>query len=259
MLTYRVHVYSCAMAVTAEATRFALSLSECVATLQAEAKSRVINAVELSDLKTMATSLRSTVDRFSEALSGAGCQEIINQTHLIRHLNFIDHWLDKKTPNKCLQDPVDIASHDLPRVLVLFEEWYELQSPTDIMLSTRLKPHISSGQLNAAIRETWPLFKTRMVEAFRLEAGIDGDRLMGKLFGNNGATAKLLPNHEREGYLNLFKGLYALSRNPVAHNDTPVNPEDTGAVIALVNSALVRIDNARRDSSSMNGDPADLN
>lgn len=254
MLTYRVHIYTCAMAVTAEATRFALSLSDCVTTLQAEANSRVINAEDLSELKSMAVSLRTKVDNLSEALSAEGCQEMISQTNLMRHLHFIDYWLDKKSPDRCMQDPVDIASHDLPSVLELFEEWYELQSPTDSMLNSRLEPHVSSGQLNAAIREAWPLFKTRMVEAFGLEAGIDGDKLVGKLFGNNGATAELLPGHEREGYLNLFKGLYALSRNPVAHNDTPVNPEKIGAVLALINSALVRIDSVRLAGVSKSGD-----
>lgn len=253
MLTYRVHVYTCAMAVTAEATKLALALSECVATLQAEANSRVINAEDLSELKSMAASLRTKVDRLSEALSAEVYQEMISQTDLMRHLYFIDYWLDKKSPNRCMQDPVDIASHDLPGVLELFEAWYELQSPTDGMLSTRLEPHIKSGQLNAAIREAWPLFKTRMVEAFGLEAGIDGDRLVGKLFGNRGATTKLLPDQEREGYLNLFKGLYALSRNPFAHNDTPVNPEETGVVLALINAALVRIDNAKLANVSASG------
>ncbi len=139
-------------------------------------------------------------------------------------------------------DPVDIVAYDLPDALGLFEEWYERQSPTDSILGTRLEPHITNGQLNAALREAWPVFKTRMVEVFRLADNLDGHELTNKLFGSNGSTAGLLPDQEREGYLNLFKGLYTLSRNPVVHNDTPVNPEEAGAVLALINSALVRVE-----------------
>ena len=114
-----------------------------------------------------------------------------------------------------------------------FERWYEQQSPTDTALGDRLYPHITGGQLNPALREAWPLFKTRMVEAFGLTDDLDGHELANKLFGNNGATAGLLPNVEREGYLNLFRGLYALNRNPVSHNDLQANPEYAVAVLSF--------------------------
>ena len=83
-----------------------------------------------------------------------------------------------------------------------------------------------------------------MVSLFNLSDGLDGDRLAGKLFGSEGITTRILEDREREGYLHLFKGLYALSRNPITHNDVPVNPEETEAVLALLNSALVRIEAA---------------
>ena len=139
-------------------------------------------------------------------------------------------------------DPVDIAARDLPDLLKLFELWYECQSPTDYALGATLEPHITSGQLNAALREAWPVFKTRMVNLFGLAAGLDGDKLASKLFGSSGATVGLLSDGDREGYLNLFKGLYALSRIPVVHNDIPANPEEISAALALINSALVRLE-----------------
>ena len=96
--------------------------------------------------------------------------------------------------------------HDLPDALKLFEEWHSTQSDLDSELSTRLTPFITSGQLNAAIREAWAIFKTRMVKHFELADNLDGHNLVTTLFSSNGATAGLLPDQEREGYLNLFKG-----------------------------------------------------
>ena len=142
----------------------------------------------------------------------------------------------------CVQDPIDIVKHDLPDTLKLFEEWYSTQSDLDSELSTRLMPFITSGQLNAAIREAWAIFKTRVVKHFELADNLDGHNLVTALFSSNGATAGLLPDKEREGYLNLFKGLYALSRKPTAHNDTPPNPAEVDAVLTLISSTLVKIE-----------------
>ena len=142
----------------------------------------------------------------------------------------------------CVQDPIDIVKHDLPDTLKLFEEWYSTQSDLDSELSTRLLPFLTSGQLNAAVREAWAIFKTRMVKQFELADELDGYNLVTALFGSNGVTAGLLPDRDREGYLNLFKGLYALSRNPTAHNDTPPNPAEVDAVLTLISFTLVKIE-----------------
>ena len=145
-------------------------------------------------------------------------------------------------------------SRDIPGVLKLFERWYDLKSPSDNEFDARLRPHITNGQLNSALREAWPLFKTRMVEAFGLDNELDGNELANKLFGSEGSTAGILTNFEREGYLNLFKGMYALNRNPVSHNDVETNPEEAGAVLALINSALVRVEAPSAESVSESSD-----
>ena len=101
---------------------------------------------------------------------------------------------------------------------------------------------VTTGQLNAAVREAWAIFKSRMVDLFALPEELDGHRLCDRLFGTNGATTGLLSDSDRQGYANLFKGLYTLNRNPISHNDMPPNPEEVDAVLALVNSALSRIE-----------------
>ena len=243
MLTYRAHIYALAMAVSAEATTLALSLGECVTAQQAASDRRAIAEKYLPDLRSNEIALRVAVDKLSEAIPPEARKEIFQATNLMRHLGWIKYRLAQNLPGACLGDPIDILKLDLPEVLKRFEEWYERQSPTDSTLGDRVQPHIAAGQFRTALRDAWPLFKTRMVEAFGLSDDLDGDRLAVKLFGSSGATVGLLPNDEREGYLNLFKGLYTLSRNPVAHGDVPENPEESSAILALINSALVRIEN----------------
>ena len=167
-----------------------------------------------------------------------------------RHLRFINYWLDRNLPSGCIGDPIDILKSDLPSVLANFETWYESQSPADPGLSNAVQKHILAGQLRTALRDAWPLFKTRMVNSFDLADNLDGHSLADALFGNQGATVDVLPGPEREGYLNLFKGLYALSRNPVLHGDVPEDFEESSAILALINSALIRIEDARRIGGS---------
>ena len=90
-------------------------------------------------------------------------------------------------------------------------------------------------------------FKTRMVEAFSLPENLDGTQLFNAMFSDRGRTAGILPNSEFEAYLNLFKGLYVLNRNPVGHNDVEPNPEEFEAVLSMNYSALVRMDKARQE------------
>ena len=252
MLSYRTHVYTLAMAASAEATKLALSLSNFLVDRQLSSDTRTTVDQRLPELKISAQLLRSAVDKFEKTLP-MEVREEIDKTNLGRHLNWIDYWLNERSPASCIGDPVDILSNDLPKVLKLFEQWYERQSPTYSALSVRVNPQIESGQLNSALREAWPFFKTRMIEVFELADDLDGEKLATKLFGSEGATAEMLTNVEREGFMNLFKGLYALNRNPVSHNDVKTNPEYATAVLALINSTLLRIE-AALDRSGPNGD-----
>ena len=167
-------------------------------------------------------------------------------TDLRRHLGFIDLRLSEGLPERCAQDPLDIVKRDLPGALELFDEWYEGLSQDNGRLSSRLEPYIERGELNAAAREAWAVFKSRMVERFGLSDAPDGHPLADSLFGSNGATEDLLSKQNREGYLHLFKGLYTLYRNPVIHNDIRANPEEVDAVLALVNSALMNLEETSR-------------
>ena len=242
MLTYRCYVYKLAMAAAADATALALSLSTCVSQSHLPEYREQVR-VELPHLKRQADLLQDSVGKLLTALPSDLRQAVHGgRTHLCRHLSFTNHWLNKSQPRDCLQDPIDIAKHDLPALLELFDDWYVRHSPGSADLPDRLDPFITTGQLNAAVREAWTIFKSRMVDLFGLPEGLDGHRLFDQLFGTNGATASLLSASDRQGYANLFKGLYTLNRNPISHNDMPSNPEEAEAVLALVNSALATIE-----------------
>ncbi len=243
MLTYRSLIYNLAMSVSAEAANLAVHLSR-LASQGSSAEYDDLIRDELPDLQREAASLRSAADELFGALPER-VQSEARAGRFYRHIGFIDYWLDKKSPSACIGDPVDILQLDLPEILESFDKWYESQSPTDTALKSRLLPLIANGQLNAAVREVWAVFKTRIVEMFGLPPNLDGHKLVDKLFGAEGVTVGLLPDKERQGYLNLFKGLYTLSRNPVVHNDLSPSPEETDAVLSLVNSALVKIESAR--------------
>ena len=247
MLSYRTHVYLCAMAATAEATKLALALSMCVSDqLRGQDTGSAIDR-HLPGLIDGAATLRSSVDNFIATLPPEN-DSWRGATGLSRHLWFIEKRLNEKSPALCAGDPVDIASNDLPEMLREFEKWYEHRSPTHVAFMGRLDPHISAGRLNSAIREAWPIFKTHMIAKFSLPAELDGHGLADRLFGKKGATAGILLDDERTGYLNLFKGMYTVNRNPSFHNDVEANPDVELAVLALINAALIRIDQALSDS-----------
>lgn len=253
MLTYRSKIYELAMAVSAEAAALAVSLS-CLASQKSSAEYDDIMKDALPDLQREAASLRSAADELFGALPER-VQSEARAGRFYRHIGFIDYWLDKKSPSACIGDPVDILQLDLPEILESFDKWYESQSPSDTALKSRLLPLIANGQLNAAVREVWAVFKTRIVEMFGLPPNLDGHKLVDKLFGVEGVTVGLLPDKERQGYLNLFKGLYTLNRNPTAHNDLPVNPDETDVVLTMVNATLVKLEDLRSATASSNSDP----
>ena len=236
MLTYRNYIYRLAMEASADAVALSLSLSHSIAERgNSDYRTRVKE--EMPRFQTGANRLQVSVDKLLGALPSE-VREAVRNGNLHRHLKFIDYYLGNGAPQACAQDPVDVAKHDLPGVLRLFDAWYEHNSLQHVALSDRLAPLVATGQLNSAIREAWVMFKSRMVSIFGLSDNLDGHKLVNQLFGKNGAASDILSQGEQQGYSNLLKGLYTLSRNPVSHNDVVPNPEEIDAVLALVNSVL---------------------
>ena len=226
------------MRASGEAMALGLALSQYVADRRTSGGRDDLKQ-ELERLRNQAATLRQVTDKLLSALpSDAG----IDSRTLRRHLGWIEYWLERSSPISCAHDPIDIVGSDLPDILKQFDKWYTSQSGLDQDLSARLKPFIESGQLDAAVRAAWPIFKTRMVNQFGISGEIDGHKLVVAIFGPHGATAGLLPDEKREGYLNLFKGLYALSRNPLSHNDIRPNPAEAEAALLLISITLAEVE-----------------
>jgi len=248
-ITYHSHIYDLAMRASGEAMAIGLALSRYVA-YERSSSARENLGQELESLRSQALDLRQAVDKLLSALpSDAG----INSGSLERHVGWIDRWLKDGYPQECAHDPVDIVRSDIPGVLKQFDKWYASQSVLDQDLTVRLMPYIESGQLNAAVREAWPVFKTRMVKRFGVSDALDGHKLVVAIFGPDGATAGQLPAKEREGYLNLFKGLYALSRNKLAHNDFRPNPAEVDAALLLICTTLTKVEQLTAESRHATG------
>ena len=240
MITYRSHVHTLAAAASAEASGLALSIVDCVARRGDKDYKEYVQEV-LPRLMDGAESLQQSVDTFTAALPLE--VKTYSDNGLSRHMHWIKRRLREGIPAACSSDPIDIARNDIPAMLKRFEGWYQQRVTVDGEVEQRIRPLMEAGQLNAAAREAWAIFKTRMVKRFELSKDLDGQPLVQALFGTKGgATAELLSNKEMEAYSNLFKGLYALYRNPVAHNDLPSNPEETEAVIVMINLAIVKIE-----------------
>ena len=236
MFGYRSHVHTLYWAAVAVAARIVLSMSQLTEGDDPAAMGR---------LQAEHRSLEKAVDDFLSALPQRLPTPHNDQLH--RHVHFIGYYVDRGQPQNCMHDPVLILERDLPERLRIFDEWYDQHSLLDRDFADRMKPLVVSGNINSAVRDAWPIFKTRMVETFNLPRNLDGNMLAKALFGAEGATAGVLPNETREGYLNLFKGLYTLSRNVTIHNDHAPNPLEAEAVLVMIGVALAKIELARTE------------
>ena len=149
-------------------------------------------------------------------------------------------------PGNVKHDGQDIIKGDIPKLMKLFDDWYAQQSPVDADLSKELNRYISNGEMDTGLLIAWRYFKTSTTKGIRVRWDLDSHRLFVALFGQNGATASLFPdNVQREGYRNLFEGLYTLYRAPFAHNsDVQYDPAEAQAILSFINSMLVKIERA---------------
>ena len=234
MLTYRAYVYRLAIAASGKASSFALLLGSHLSA----------GNVSLASLQREASDLDAAVESLLSALPGGLRERAESSTGLRRHLRFIHYYLDKEQPGNCASDPRNIIEADLPSVLKIFDEWQVGQSPEVGDFASRVEPHIRNGQHETALREAWPIFKSHVVTTLELPIDLDGHKLAEALFGPEGGTAEVLEEGERQGYLNLLKGLYTLYRNPVAHNDVQIKPQEVDSVLILLNAILARVSEA---------------
>ena len=203
--------------------------------------------------------LRTVEDAFGEMeqaieeLRAVLPEEVRNAGKLGRHLEFTRDYLRKKSPDSCAHDADDILHHDLPLLIERFDAWYLAQSRLDPELLQRLEAFTQLAHVNSAVREGWASFKTRSVGCFDLSENIDGAKLAVQLFGSSGVLRDSLSDKDCEAYLNLLRGLYSVSRNPVVHNDATPNPAVADAVLTLLSYVLARLEDVQTGDNEGQG------
>lgn len=248
MYSYRSRVYDLYHAAHGKAVQLVLSHADC----PPRPRRPRFTAVEIPEAEQQAfdEGLRAVEEAFGELenaiedLHAVLPEDVQYAGSLGRHLMFTRYYLDRKSPDGCAHDADDILHRDLPLLLERFDDWYQTQSRLDLELLRRLEAFTQSAHVNSAVREGWAAFKTRSVESLGLSEDVDGARLAVKLFGSQGVLRASLGNKECEAYLNLLRGLYAVSRNPVVHNDAAPNPAVADAVLTLLSYVLARMEDA---------------
>lgn len=163
-----------------------------------------------------AGALRQAVENLMKAMPG-DIEMGEHQDLLYRHLHFIDVYLNKEEPAHCLKDPVDILNYDLPGIVDAFDRCYKRTASPHPQFDKQLRRHIEAGDMNAAVREGFAVWKTRIVERWDLPEDLDGHQLARELFGNDGPTAGLFSDQHRLAYEKLYTSLFTLLRNPPSH------------------------------------------
>ena len=131
---------------------------------------------DMPDLQRQADRLASSVEQLEDALPNEFSFKL-HANKLLRHLSWIRRRINERAPSLCTVDPIDIASRDIFDTLDTFENWYKRKSIEDAHFANRLEPFIVRGEHNAAVREAWAIFKTRMVARFSIPDSLDGHRL----------------------------------------------------------------------------------
>ena len=140
MITYRSHVYDLVMNVSAEAMAFSSELSDCLSTRNTPHYPEELVG-ELPNLQRRASNVRSALEKLMDVLPPEVTSKIQSDGEgLLRHLHFIDYWLDQGKPGACSDDPIDVVSRDIPLILNWFEKWYNQLSPVDLGLLRSIDP-----------------------------------------------------------------------------------------------------------------------
>lgn len=248
MHSYRVRVYNLYHAAHRKAVQLVLRHAECPS--EPRSPRLTVGDVPEPEERAFDERLRAVEDALGELeqaideLRTALPEEVRHVGYLGRHLRFSRIYLGQKSPEQCVGDAHDILHQDLPLLLEKFDDWYQVQSRLDHDLLQRLEAFTHLAHVNSAVRECWAAFKTRSVGSFKLPEDVDGARLAAQLFGSDGVLRGAVSDKDCEAYLSLLKGLYAVSRNPVVHNDAAPNPAVADAVLTLLSYVLARLDDA---------------
>ncbi|MBW4544089.1 MAG: TIGR02391 family protein [Symplocastrum torsivum CPER-KK1] len=121
----------------------------------------------------------------------------------------------------------------------------------DKELKERCLPILGAGSADekmwdSAVRVAGVILEERLRDVGNIEAGYAGQDIVNKVFKNGGTLAsKFSVDSERQGYRDLYAGVFATFRNPSAHRLVDPTPEEGGAFIVFVNLLLKKLEDLR--------------
>lgn len=202
-------------------------------------------------------------DRDLDALTKICPSEVIKKGNLLRHSAFLERYLRQGQPSNCYQDIKDICHtdifyieecylHYLSDTSSVSEKYFDWQN-IHTLIQRIAKPRFESYHFADAVEASFKEINDIVKKAYFLKAQEeeDGDRLMRKAFtssnNNNFVPHFYLADNGNEsgrniqqGYMDIFAGSMKGIRNPKAHANLNVNPDEAWEMIVLA-SHLMRM------------------
>lgn len=186
-------------------------------------------------------------------------KEIMNSGFLLRHAGFIQHWVDKNALENCRNDIIQICEKDIFHVqneFILSQVYVDNSSLNgnyswslihpvvcDVSKTLFENKHYAEA-VEAAFKEINDVVK----KGYKKKKGIeeDGDSLMRKSFSPAHPVFKFTSmqtdsdKNIQHGYMEIFAGANRGIRNPKAHKNMEVIPDEAWEMIVLA-SHLMRM------------------
>lgn len=189
--------------------------------------------------------------------------KVMDRTELLRHAYFIKLNLRKNRVEDCYSDIVNICFSDLFDLMERYLDYLSKKSNTKeriydweiihSLIKKIAKPRFDNKQYADAVEASFKEINEIVKEKYHTKTGKyeDGDSLMRKAFTsspNNSYKPKLkLANNSSEsgkniqqGYMDIFAGSMRGIRNPIAHANLNVEPDEAWEMIVLA-SHLMRM------------------
>lgn len=189
--------------------------------------------------------------------------EVIKQGDLLRHSGWLNKYLRNKQPNNCYSDIEAICYTDIFLVEELYfhyltdtkeanEKYYDWQNIHEVIKQIA-KPRFESFHFADAVEAVFKEINNTIKRKYLEKEGqeIDGDALMRKAFtsskNNDFKPIITLADNSTEsgkniqqGYMDIFAGSMRGIRNPNAHDNLKIDPDEAWEMIVIA-SHLMRV------------------
>jgi uncharacterized protein (TIGR02391 family) len=189
--------------------------------------------------------------------------EVIKKGNLLRHSAFLERYLRQGQPSSCYSDVKDICFNDIfyieecylhylsdtSSVSEKYFDWQNIHTIIQRIAKPRFESYHFADAVEASFKELNDIIKRAYLQKTNEEE--DGDRLMRRAFttsnNNNFAPLFRLADNDNEsgrniqqGYMDIFAGCMKGIRNPKAHANLDINPDEAWEMIVIA-SHLMRM------------------